>query len=278
MYSAHMRAHAHVLTADQTTPRLQVSVQLVAYLALLAIAELAVTFMSPLLVFPLHGGLIALLVAHVAVLERRRPASAESRALEGLLIALVTAPLIRIISLTLPMTAVDVPYRYVLAGVPMLIGGILAARAAGLGPSEIGLAWHRTGVQIAVICASLAIGLLEYAILRPAAAAPMPWVGGGLLPAIAIGVATGFPEEFIFRGVMQGASRKLVGRWNWIYISAVFAVMHIGYESAIDVGFVFAVGLLFGYVTERTRSILGVSVAHGTANVVLLCIAPNLGV
>jgi membrane protease YdiL (CAAX protease family) len=103
-----------------------------------------------------------------------------------------------------------------------------------------------------------------------------PWTAAGLVPALAVGISTGFPEELIFRGVMQTATRPLLGRWNWVYVSAVFAVLHIGYKSVLDLAFVFGVGLLYGWIFERSRSIVGVAVGHGLANVILFFVAPNL--
>ena len=42
----------------------------------------------------------------------------------------------------------------------------------------------------------------------------------------------------------------------------------------LDVVFVFGVALFFGYVVERTDSILGVSLSHGLTNIVLFLVAP----
>jgi membrane protease YdiL (CAAX protease family) len=246
------------------------------YLAGLGVAELAVTYVNPLLVFPLHGGLIALVAAYLAYVSRVSTDPVVTLRLRAFAIAFTLGPLIRIISLTLPMGSIESPYRYVAAGVPMLVGGIVAARAIGFGRRDLGLFWRATGVQVAVIAVSIGVGVLEYAILHPQPIAPLPWQAGGVAPALAVALFTGFPEELIFRGLMQTAARPLLGRWNWVYVAAVFAVLHIGYQSAADVLFVFGVGLLYGWVTERTRSILGVSAGHGLANVVLLCIAPNL--
>jgi membrane protease YdiL (CAAX protease family) len=257
-------------------PGFGIASSLVAYLVLLTLAELAITYVNALLVFPLDGGLIAVIAIHLAVTQGWTAPGMESKRLSGMLIAFLTAPLIRIISLTLPMGAIDPPLRYVLTGIPMLVGGALAARAAGLDRHDLGLSWRGTRLQLAVIGISMAIGLIEFVILRPNPLGPLPWLAGGLLPALAVGVFTGFPEELIFRGVMQSAARPLLGRWNWIYVSAVFAVLHIGYGSIADVLFVFAVGLLYGWVVERTRCIIGVSISHGLANVVLLCIASNM--
>jgi len=249
---------------------------LLGYLVLLTLAELAVTYVNALLVFPLHGGLIALAAVHMAIEQGRTAPSTKRSPLAGLLVAFLTAPLIRIISLTLPMGDIDPPLRYVVAGVPMLIGGVLAARVAGLDRHDLGLTWRGTELQVMVVAISVAIGVVEFVILRPGPLGPFPWLAGGWMPALAVGVFTGIPEELIFRGVMQNAARPLIGRWNWLYVGAVFAVLHIGYGSAFDVLFVFGVGLLYGWVVEETRSIIGVAIGHGLANVVLLCVAPNV--
>lgn len=246
------------------------------YLVLLAVAELAVTFGSPVLVFPLHGGLILLIVAYLAIARYRRRAGPEDRGLMAVALALSVAPLIRIISLTLPLAQLDPGFRYVAAGIPMALGGFLVARSAGLKWHQIGLAWHQTGWQVRAILASVAFGIIEFTILRPAPLGPAPWTAAGFLPAIGLGLFTGFPEELIFRGVLQTATRPILGRWNWIYVSAIFAVLHIGYGSAEDLVFVLCVGLFFGWIFERTRSIIGVSIGHGLANVILFYVAPNL--
>ena len=49
------------------------------------------------------------------------------------------------------------------------------------------------------------------------------------------------------------------------YVALLFAVLHIGYLSLIDVGFVFIVGLLFGWLANMTGSLVGVIIAHGIA-------------
>ena len=264
-----------------TSPRLgafeqfrrQTTTALVVYLALLTLAELAVTYLNPVLVFPLHGGLIALVAAYVVLHageERHEPAHV------ALFIVLVLGPLIRIISLTLPLGQIEPAFRYLFAGVPMAVAAFVAVRATSLRWRDIGLRWAVWRWQVAVILAAIPIGFIEFAVLRPEPIGPPAWTPEGILPAAAMGFFTGFPEELIFRGVMQTVTRPFFGRWNWIYVSAIFAVLHVGYQSYIDVAFVFVAGLLFGWVFERTRSIIGVSISHGLANVVLFFVAPHL--
>ena len=93
-------------------------------------------------------------------------------------------------------------------------------------------------------------------------------------PALIFLVCTGFVEELIFRGVLQ---RSAVALWGWrgiIYVSLLFAILHIGFLSWIDVVFVFAVAVFFAWVVKRTGSLLGVTLSHGITNIVLYLVAP----
>ena len=251
-------------------------IAVVAYLAILAVSEVAVTFGNPLLVFPLHGGIIILAALHLAGLESRSSPRARTQRLTPFLLAFIAIALIRIISLTLPLASIAPAYRFAFAGIPMTVGALLAARAAHLSWRDIGLVWRAWRLQILVIVVSVALGFIEYAILRPAALGAFPWTATGVVPALVVGLGTGFPEELIFRGVLQTATRPILGRWNWVYVSLVFAVLHIGYQSGPDLVFVFGVGLLYGWIFERTRSIAGTSIGHGLANVVLFFVAANV--
>jgi LysM repeat protein len=77
---------------------------------------------------------------------------------------------------------------------------------------------------------------------------------------------------------MQSASRQALGKASILYVAVVFAVLHLGYKSVSDVAFVFAVGLLFGWLVARTRSLLGVTLAHGVTNITLYLVVPFLGI
>ena len=59
-----------------------------------------------------------------------------------------------------------------------------------------------------------------------------------------------------------------------IYISLLFAVLHMGFLSWLDVVFVFAVALFFSWVVKKTGSLFGVTLSHGITNIVLFLIAP----
>ena len=54
----------------------------------------------------------------------------------------------------------------------------------------------------------------------------------------------------------------------------LFAIMHMGFHSVLDVLFVFGVAMFFGWVVKKTGSLLGVTLAHGLTNIMLFLVFP----
>jgi hypothetical protein len=104
---------------------------------------------------------------------------------------------------------------------------------------------------------------------------PFSWAWAGLTALLLI-VFTGFAEELFFRGILQAVAMPALGPWALVFTSLLFAAMQIGHLSALQVGFVFAAGLLFALLVRQSGSILGVALAHGLTNVTLFVIMPYL--
>ena len=118
-------------------------------------------------------------------------------------------------------------------------------------------------------------GVIEYFLLAPEPMViELTW-REVWLPALIFLFCTGFVEEFIFRGVLQRTATEVFGSW-WgiIYVSLLFAVLHMGFISWIDIVFVFAVALFFGWVVKKTGSLFGVTLAHGITNILLYLVVP----
>jgi len=236
------------------------------YLAAVAAAELLTALAEPRLGLVLHGLLLLILLAHTA-----RDWEAPTR---DLLLTLTFAPLIRLLSLSLPLGQFPVVYWYLITSVPLFVSIYITMRTLGFTWPELGVTSNRMELQLLVSLSGVPFGLIEYRILRPAPLARAFTWQQLLLPAAILMVSTGFMEEFIFRGMMQRATRATLGKFCVPYVAAIFAVLHVGYRSVADVVFVFAVALFFGYVTNKTRSTIGVSLAHGVTNIVLFLVAP----
>ncbi len=236
------------------------------FLLLLTVAELLVAINQPLAGLIVHGVTLVGLLLQAALTSQLE--------LRNLYLALTLAPLIRLISLLMPLKLFATVYWYLIVAVPLFAAAFLAARTAGISRQMIGLVRSPLWPQLLISLSGFALGYVEYQILRPAPLVSALRLELIWLPALILIVATGFLEELIFRGLMQSAAIPPLGRYAIPYIAAVFAVLHLSYRSAWDFLFVFGVALLFGYLVQRTRSILGVTLAHGLINVMLYLIFP----
>jgi len=232
----------------------------------LTVAEVLTALIEPRVGLVLHAILLAALSVHAALTW--------GHATHRLLLSLTMAPLIRILSLSLPLRNFPIVYWYAIISVPLFAATAAVARALSLGGGEIGLRTRQPWLQAGVTVLGLGFGYVEYLILRPTPLASSLTWQAAWMPALILLVCTGFAEELIFRGLMQKAATEAMGRWGMMYVAAVFAVLHVGYKSVVDVLFVFGVAMVFGWIAARTRSIVGVSLAHGLTNIVLFLVAP----
>jgi membrane protease YdiL (CAAX protease family) len=215
-----------------------------------------------------HAFLLALLVA--------MGARSESAARRELYWSLTLAPVIRLGSLCLPLGRLPLIAWYPLIGLPIFAAAFVTARKLGYTRANVGFSIPIADLprQLSVFPLGVVLGLGEYLIFRPAPLVERFSFGDLWLPALVLVVFTGLEEELIFRGIMQRAALRCLGRWGLIYVNLVFGVLHVGYLSVLDVVFVFLVGLMFSLFVLKTRSIFGVTLAHGAINIGLFLVLP----
>jgi membrane protease YdiL (CAAX protease family) len=246
------------------------------YLLAISAAEVTAVF-QPLLGIAGHTAILVAAIVDSARIERH---------FQGrLILSLALIPLVRIISLTLPLAGVPRIWWYPIIYLPLLAAAVVLARLLDYRPREIGIATGFLPVQLVVASAGVALGIVEYLILSPVLASEPPLVADPTwqtvwLPALVLMFSTGFVEEFIFRGVLQRSAVNAFGGWGIVYIAFLFAALHIGWvrtESPLtwlDLPLVFGIALFFGWVAKKTGSLFGVSLSHGITNIVLFIVAP----
>lgn len=240
------------------------------FTGLIAFAEVVTYFMNPGYGLFIHSLLLIVLLVLSALSHRSNPDS-------GFFLALSLAPLIRVVSLSLPLASLPKYTWHSISGAIMFGAAWILIRVHGLGLREVGLTFRRPLTQLALGLTGIPFGLLEYLILRPEPLAQELSLEGCILLALALIFFTGFVEELIFRGIMQGIAVKMVGwKAGLLGVSTIFASLHLGWLSILDMVFVFSVGLIFGYTVLKTGSIIGASISHGLTNVVLFIAAPLL--
>lgn len=150
-------------------------------------------------------------------------------------------------------------------GIPLLSILLLKIR-----PRDVGLSlgnW-KLSVKYAAIVLALALPAMYYGSTLPDFRSYYPiWshasdsIGRFLLYEAMIAVLM-FNTEFFFRGYLLLSLRSVTGRNSAILLHAIpYMLVHIG-KPALEVPYSFFVGLLFGYLALKTRSILPSFLIH----------------
>src|SRR5262249_2347861 len=136
-----------------------------------------------------------------------------------LALALVLMPIIRLLSLALPLPRLPQMVWYPVIAIPLLISTYLIARQLGVSRRGLGLRVGVIPLQLALALGGLGIGALEYLILWPAPqSATFSW-DVFVLSSLSLVLFTGFSEELMFRALLQRLALPALGRWGLLYVS-----------------------------------------------------------
>jgi len=242
------------------------------YLILVTIAE-SMTVYHPKWGIASHTFIMAILFCHFFLV------SGKDDKLAHYLIALLLAPLIRILSLCLPYIQFSWIFSFMLVAIPLFIAIFTCMWLQGLHGKDVGFASPKLKylpLEAGIVLFAVALGIAEYIILKPN---PLP-VSGTLnliTASLLLIICTGFLEELAFRGLLEYNAVRVMSKCSGIFIiSAFFGVLHLGNISPwhLDCFFAGAVGFLFAVVRDKTGSLYGISFAHGIINITLFLIAP----
>lgn len=256
------------------------------YFFALALAETVTELIDTRAGIICHSVIFALLVTQASIAifrsESMGPSSQsdELRKQGNFLISMALVPLIRLSSLAMPVDIFPEWSWYGVIAFPLLVASWAATRACRYSLRDLGLApWpnHRTLViTILTGISGIGLGRIEYAILKPAPLMATENPITLLAVALTLLVGTGFMEELVFRGILQVSAIDVFGvGWGIFLPSILFALLHIGHRSVLDVIFVFAIAIIFGCIVRSTRSLYGVIIAHGLTNICLFLVFPH---
>ncbi len=241
------------------------------YVLLIATAEIITSYHDPETGVLLHGGIMFALFGHAAFL---RPSDKD---LSYLLMAIGIAPLIRIVSLSTPLTSFSYIYWFLILSVPLFAGILILRAIQGLNEEAMGLTFNirKLHWEFGIVLAGFPLGIVEYFILKPEPILENPTFQSLIAPVLIMIICTGLIEELIFRGLVQHNAIKVFGMWFGILLTSVlFGFLHTGNLSMLSVAFASCVGFLYSLTKIRTGSIVGISLSHGALNCMLFLIAP----
>lgn len=217
----------------------------IVYLALVVFAEILIVFVGLVPGFMVDAALMLALLSHYAI--------SEQTAHHRLLAALTLAPLLRMLSLIVPIPQVPIIYWNGLVGVVLLMAMGFAIRLLHLSREELGLTVRLPLFQLLVGSAGIPFGFLAY---RFSSA----WANNGsyhTIPFALLAIFAGIVEELLFRGLLQNTAQAVFKDASIIYSSILYATVYIGTLSAGYVAVVGLSGLFAAWSTQRTHSLLG---------------------
>lgn len=217
----------------------------IVYLILIVFAETWIVFVGLVPGFVVYAVLVVVLLSHYAV--------SDQTARHRLLAVLALVPLLRMLSLILPIPQLPVVYWNGLVGVVLLMVLGFAIRLLRFSREGLGFTLHRPRFQLLVGSAGIPLGFLAYLYSKS-------WANNGSYHSITfalLAIFAGIIEEFIFRGLLQNVSWEVFGGASTVYTSILYATVYMGTLSAGYVAVVGFSGLLASWSTQRTHSLFG---------------------
>lgn len=243
-------------------------IALIIYLIALLAAEISVTY------YDMRVGLIFEVVILFALLFHS--SLHESYNFSTLLRSMMILPMIRIIGLSVPgLMQVESLYWFPIIAIPLFAASFTLMRVQKLTGKRAGLILGNIPLQLMIALSGIILGFIEYLILKPQPLIPVFSLETVLVGSLILIISTGFAEELLFRGILQKNAENVFGKvFGLFYASMLFTALHVGWLSLLDLAFVFGVAMFYGYMFQRTRSLLGVTLSHGLSNTFLFLVMP----
>jgi membrane protease YdiL (CAAX protease family) len=228
-----------------------------------AVAEIA-TMVFNVVVGATIDGVLLFTIVNVAFFSR-------SDSIRKILIPLLLVPLLRILSLAIPIPHIMPIFWYLLVGVPLLIATFIVVRVIGLPALSLRQSFMKWFLQILFGLLGIPIGILAaYLLSSPSIMIPGKTIGWIISGAIILTLCSALIEEIIFRGLVQNVTLDSYGLIGLLISSGVYAIMTVGTLSPGYVIFFGITGLLFSLWVKISGSLWGVILAHCLVNIIFL--------
>ena len=237
------------------------------YTGLLLIAEFATTRNLKTGMIA-HGCVLVVLLLHSTI--------AENRYFSNLYASLSIIPLIRILSLCIPLMHFEYILWFLIVGVPLFAAIFTCIYIQRIDMRCVGFkipSYRDAPLTWGIILLGIPVGFVEYYILEPEfmIGARASWI----VPILIIVICTGFLEELLFRGLLQHTFTEAAGIPGILIVSVLFGFLHLG-NSWRDCVLAGEIGFIYALVVRKTGSIYGVSISHGVINTMLFLVMPYL--
>ncbi|MCV0403329.1 MAG: CPBP family intramembrane metalloprotease [Chloroflexi bacterium] len=239
----------------------------VAYLAGLAAAELTLVAAGPIPGALAHAALLLGLAIHATMLP--------DAPYQRMLAAITLAPMIRLLSLLLPISGVPPVFSIALVGGLSLVGVAVAVRVLMVRWADLGFRRFDWGVQSIIAAAGFPSGLAIWVAARPLAVVPELSIEWVVLSIVVFTVFVAGVEGLAFRGLIQTMARERFGTVASIAIATLVpSVLLLSALDPIAILLLTALNLALAWAVDWSRSTVGAIGAHALALFGMLVLWP----
>lgn len=232
---------------------------LLVYGALIVLSEAAIVLLGIVVGATLHAIVLLGLAAHNTF--ARTPKDPQ-------LPTLLLLPLIRLLSLVMPIATFPPITWYALTGLPALMAALLVMRAIGMSATGVGLGRPASpgrdaflalfGIPLGLLLGSTAVGTQ-----RPLAETDLLVFVVVALPFIVV------LEELVFRGIIQRVAAIRAPNLAILIPNVLYAAMYLGSGNGVAALVMGGFGVLLSAMTATTGSLWGAIGAHFLMRLVL---------
>lgn len=234
--------------------------RILAYIFAFAAIELQTVWIAPKL-GTLYYGIILVILLHHYLLSTSDPN-------RNKLLLLTPIPLLRLISMAMPVGHVDPLYRYPMVGIPVFISLALILKEADLPWSQLGLQLPRIRrteqiwENILIALSGIPLGIMGYYFADPIPlVTTFNWaeVIASLLVVI---LYVALLEEIVFRGMLLHTLVHSYGQVGILISSIIYTILFASYYSVQGIVLMGFASLLYNWHAHESRSILAATISH----------------
>lgn len=193
----------------------------------------------------------------------------------SLYLSLALIPLIRIISISIPLSGAPEVFGFAVVSIPLFIAGAIVAKMVGLTYTDLGFGFDRLHRMLLIGLLGIPLGFVKFLIFQPGKIDISTAPEGLLMWVLIFVISVGLLEEFLFRGILYNVFLRVLGHKTAVYfISLLYATLTISTKSFLNVIYAFLISIIFCQILTREKSLIGLSLAHGLINITLYFICP----
>ena len=246
--------------------------RILAYCIAIAAVELQTVWLQPK-TGTLYHGLLVMFMLHHYLLARDDPN-------RNKILLLAAIPLLRMLSMAMPVGLIQPLYRYPMVGIPVLVSIGIILKETNVPWSQIGLQWpqiqrsDQIWENVLIAMSGLPLGLMGYYFADPIPLLTTFSWGAVIASTLVIIFYIAILEEVVFRGMVLTTLQNTFGQMGILIATVLYTLMFASYHSIEGIILMGFSSLLYSWHVLESRSILAATISHTLMIVGMLIVWP----